>query len=1191
VIRYGILGPIQLSDGERLLHVGGPRQVALLVYLLLHANRAVSSDQLIDALWADGSTGSAVKRLRVAIVRLRRSLEHATHDESALRTVGGGYLLEVPPNELDAELFRARVRDGQRALDENQPAAAARLLSEALELWRGPVLADVAYRSFAQAEIGRLEELRLSALASRIRAELQLGEGVALIGELRSLVAEHPTDEGLVGLLMLTLYRCGRQADALDVYQHARAYLATELGLQPGPTLTALQEEILQHAPVLDFASTGEPTPATEPDGIPLPALVARLGDAPLVGRTTELRNLAAIWQEVVRDGTHRILFLAGEPGVGKTSLATHFASRAAAEGATVLYGRADPDALIPYQPFVEAFGHLAMNASHAVLRGSAADAAELSRVVPEFRRRLPDVSSSPEVGCSDERYRLFSAAAAMLVAAAGDAPLLLVLDDLHWADRSSLRLLCHIARYSAPAPLLVLGTYRDSDVDKTPALVDTLVDLRRENLDERIVLTGLDEQAVGELIADTTDSAPPDLPRVLHRETRGNPFFLVEMLRHLADSNVLTCDGAGRLPADLLAQVGVPEGVRQVVARRLIRLSEPANEALTVGSILGPEFDLAVLAAVLEHPESELDTALDEGLDSGLLTEVDGAPGRFSFSHALIRETLYRRPSAMRRAVLHARAGSALELLSNGNGQHIADIARHFVAAGARGDPERALRYSIAAAEQATGRLAHDEAAAHYARALSGTAPIGDAERCELLLALGNACWCTGDMERARAACLQAAELAEALGDPSLLGRAALSFAGPIRYEPAATRAQPIARLLETALSMLGDAQSPLRAQVMARLAAVLVSTAQEDRKRALARDATTLVRRLGDRAALADVLATSLFATRGPDNLDERLATNHELAQLAAELEDRRLEAFTHAGFLDDLLELGDVDTLERELQALERVAQVLGERFRLWLATLARARGALLDGRLQDCEALAEQALQLGLEGQDESAAQAYGAQMVHLRREQGRLDELTAMVEAQVELYPDVPAWRCGLAYVYAEVGRELDARRELEVLGNASFSGIPRDAYWLTGMALLSEVVGVLGGHDSAERMYDLLTPFADRHVVTTPHCLGSVSHPLGVLATACERFDAAAEHFEQALRMNAQIRSPLWVAHTQYAYGRMLIERDRPCDRAHTERLLGGASATAQRLSLTAVGRRLSELRRTTVKQRARPRV
>ncbi len=978
-VRYAILGPVEVRDGGGPIHAGGPRQLALLAFLLLNANETVSSDRIIDALWGDDNAAGADKRLQMAVARLRKALDT---DEPVLRTTTHGYTLAVAPGELDTEIFEAAIADGRKALAAGDAERASTLLEQALELWRGSPLADVGYMEFAQTEIRRLEELRLNAIEARADAELKLGGHAALVGTLEALAAEHPTRERTAAQLMIALYRCGRQAEALDVFLRTRAHLADELGLAPGPALQALQAEILEQSPTLDAPS--EPV-AREP--APLPALVARLGAKPLIGRDAVLDRLRTTWDEVVAGGAHRIVLLAGEPGVGKTSLATRLACDAGEQGATVLYGRADAEALVPYQPFVEALRHLVLHVELATLEASSADLVELSRLVPELCRRLPDLPSPIESTGGDERFRLFSAAAALLVDAAARAPVLIVLDDLHWADASSLRLLSHLARYSDPARMLILGTYRDTDLPHAPHLADMLVDLNREHLDERILLAGLDERAVGELIAGATVAAPADLTPLLLQETRGNPFFLVEMLRHLADSDAFDPPEVERRgAAPLLARIGVPDGVRQLVERRLARLRGRTSDALMLASVLGRQFELGALAAVTERAADELSDALDEALEAGLLSEVSGPPGTFEFSHALVHETLYRRPSSVRRELLHGRAGAALvELYAGRDDAHAAELARHFLAAGARGDTERALHYSVIAAQQALARLAYEEAAGLFSHALDRAGgnggsrdPAKQRRRYDLLLSLGKAHWCAGDLDSARDAYLQAADAAEALSDPDCLGHAALGYAGPLRFEPAARREQPLVELLERAITAQGDALNPMRARLMARLAAVLLSGGEEERKRELARDAIAIARASEDRAALAEVLSTCLFATRAPDNLRWRIETGRELERLADELGDAGLQAVTHGALLDDTLEAGDIDASNREMEAFEELAEQLGERYRRWLVMLAKSRTALIEGRLDDSETLALQGSTLGLGGEDESAFHALGTQ---------------------------------------------------------------------------------------------------------------------------------------------------------------------------------------------------------------------
>jgi predicted ATPase/DNA-binding SARP family transcriptional activator len=314
VTSFRVLGPVEAWHEERRVPVGGPRQVALLAFLLVNANRAVSADALIDAVWGAGRAGAA-KRLQMGVLRLRRALEALEMDDgSRLRTVGGGYLLSIAAGELDAELFGKRTVAGRRALEYGDPASARGLVSEALALWRGPALADVAFEDFAQAEIRRLEEVRLVALETRVEADLQLGRHVEVVGELEGLLAEQPTRERFAGQLMTALYRSGRQNEALEVYQRARTRLAEELGLEPGPTLKALQAQILDQAPALQLGVADRPSASTRHRSrrrVPLPA-------TPTIGRDQELRDVTVLFNE----SGARVVTLTGPGGVGKTRLA-----------------------------------------------------------------------------------------------------------------------------------------------------------------------------------------------------------------------------------------------------------------------------------------------------------------------------------------------------------------------------------------------------------------------------------------------------------------------------------------------------------------------------------------------------------------------------------------------------------------------------------------------------------------------------------------------------------------------------------------------------------------------------------------------------------------------------------------------------------------------------------------------------
>jgi tetratricopeptide (TPR) repeat protein len=338
-------------------------------------------------------------------------------------------------------------------------------------------------------------------------------------------------------------------------------------------------------------------------------------------------------------------------------------------------------------------------------------------------------------------------------------------------------------------------------------------------------------------------------------------------------------------------------------------------------------------------------------------------------------------------------------------------------------------------------------------------------------------------------------------------------------------------------------------------------------------------MARRVGDKPALGEVLLNTHFAKWTPDNLDERRAAVSELAGLAAEVGDPLLEAAASRWRGEDLLELGDIDAAERELATLERVADALHQRapgylggYPGYLAVVARAGYAHLQGRLEDFEALAHEALALGLESHAEMAMQAFGAQMLALRYQQGRLGELVEAVRGFSEQHSEHPGWGCGLAWAYAQLDRCSDARRELDALARHDFADLPRDYTWLICIADLSDAVALLGDARRAEPLYQLLLPFADRCIlVDGPICVGSASRPLGLLAATMGRFNAAARHFERALEMNAKIRSWLWVAHTQHDYAHTLLRRDQAGDRDKALTLLDAALVTADRLGLNAL--------------------
>ncbi|MEA2132000.1 MAG: hypothetical protein QOJ85_4891 [Solirubrobacteraceae bacterium] len=1177
-MRFLILGPLEVRGEHGAVALGGTKLRGLLAVLLLHANKPVSAERLALSLWGQDASNAVTKSVHVAVSRLRKALG----DRVLIATTPAGYCLQMQPDELDATRFERLVADGSRALAGGRPEHAGALLREALSLWRGPALADLAFEPFAHAEITRLEEQRLAALEARIDADLAAGRHAELVSELRRLVAVNPTRERLMAQLMLALYRCGRQTDALEAYQRTRRALIADIGIEPGPQLRELQEAILRQdsalarreaapnlPPTLDTASVpsligGE----DEPIVLALPRPLHIPAGLPFVGREAELERLCACWTEPGGGGRSAVV-IGGEPGIGKTRLASELAHQVHEEGALVLYGRCDEGLAVPYQPFLQALGAYVRAAGLDRLR------AQLGHLAPELGRMWPELAGlgDPFHGDAEsERFALFEAIAALIEAATQERRVLLVLDDLHWAASPTLLLLRHLVRSERQLDVLLLGTHRHTELDGNQPLAQLLADLQRDASVERLSIGGLPEPAIAGLLEATGEYAPDkrrELAHMLAAQTTGNPFFIRELLTHVTESATIS-SGHQRCDLDVTAvQLNAPEGLRHVIGQRVARLSAPTRRMMRVAAVAGHAFSFVLIERVLGEPVGVVD-ALEEAIAAGLLAEA--GHGECSFAHALVRQTIYEQLSSARRMRLHRQLGDALEALGNPEA-HVEELARHYMQAAADGQSVKAADYALAAGRNATSRLGHEEAAAHYEQGLDALTLSGEPHeqmRCELLLALGEARWNTGKLDNARQAYEQAAELAERSGDTTALARAAVDFCGPHRGELDTAITRPVASLLQRALAALDEKDSSLRARLMGRLGAMRAHTADERGTPALTRQALQMARRVGDKATLADVLASTLWAIRGPDSVHESLVLAGELGRLADEIGDDTTRALTHLRLLDLRLQLGDIDAVERELKALQQLAQRRREPYFAWLLAQLRVGRAFLQGRLQDCEALAHDAMTRHFEGHDETAGRIFGTQMFYIRHEQGQLEELLQASKNLTEQYPQIPAARCALAINYVELGQTAQAHHELEELARDDFCHLPRDDSWLSNLSALSAVASTLGDTRRVQLLYTLLLPYADRCMNKgLLLSLGCVSRPLGTLATTLSRYEDAAEHFEQALKINTRINSPLWIGHTQFYYARMLLLRNDPGDNDKAIHLLTQAIATADALGLT----------------------
>jgi DNA-binding SARP family transcriptional activator len=1100
-MEFRILGPLEVLDGDRPLALGGPKQRALLAVLLLHANDVVAVERLVDELWGESPPATVAKSVQVYVSRLRREL-----GEDRLRTRAPGYTLRVEPGELDAARFEALAAEAAAA----RPERAGELLRAALGLWRGPALADLAYEPFAQAAVARLEEQRLGVLEQRIDADLEAGRAAELVGELEALIREHPLREGLRGRLMLALYRSSRQADALAAFADARRTLDEELGLEPGPELRALQAAILRQDP-----------------GLARQDRAAGRARTTFVGRRRELDVLERGLEDALA-GSGRLVLVAGEPGIGKSRLIEELADRAEARGAGVVVGRCWEAGGAPaYWPWVQACRACLRDRDPAALGAElGASASDLAQLLPELREAGPGVPEAPAGNPESSRFRLFAAATAFLRAAGAAAPLVVVLDDLHAADEPSLLLLRFLARELAGSRLLVVCAFRDVDPTPSDPLTLAVAELVREPATTQIELGPLPEAAVAEYIARATEApAPSSAIAAISAATEGHPLFLVEVVRLLAAEGGIA--GQGQRPQ-------IPSGIRAVIDRRLSRLSAPCRELLIGAAVLGREFPLDALAELSGQAPDRVADSLEEAMEERIVAEVPGSPGRLRFSHALIRDAVYDGQTAAARLRLHRRAGAALEAVHAADlDPHLAELARHFLAAAPSGTAAEAVGYARRAGDRAVSLLAYEEAARLYSMAL----PLVDdpMARCELLLALGDARARAGDTPGSKQDLLQAAELAMRAGLAEHLSRAALGYGGRIIWEVSRDD-EHLVPLLEAALAALGPGSEALRVRLLARLAGGPLRDASHppERRAALSEEALAVARTLDDPETLAYAIHGYILGHHSPAHTPKQLELATELVAVAQRAGDAERVVEGREERLVALVELGDVAGARAELEAMERGAAELRQPAHAWLTGVYRALLTLLAGDLAAAEELITATRELGRRAQSWNAEVSYRLQLYVLRCAQEREAELADLIRRSVAEYPTYPIFRCALVHVDARSGRAPEAGGALDALAPDAFAAVPFDEEWLVSMGFLAEAACALGASDHAAVIHGLLLPYADRIAICYPEvATGAVARHLGLLAAATGRLELADEHLSGAIAVHERAGARGWVERTR----------------------------------------------------------
>jgi class 3 adenylate cyclase/tetratricopeptide (TPR) repeat protein len=848
-------------------------------------------------------------------------------------------------------------------------------------------------------------------------------------------------------------------------------------------------------------------------------------------GRDDELTVLRDLWEQSSAGGRRAVL-ISGEPGVGKTRLAAEAARLAREQGALVLYGQSDDELGSPYQPLADALDWYLEQAPEVVTGRYPGD---LTRLSARVRDRVPHAPDPLVADPETEQRRLFDAVVSWLSDLAAEQPVVLVLDDLHWATRPSLLMLRHLLRHTDDARLLVIGTYRDTDLDRRHPLGAMLADFRRMAGVQRVLLSGLDEAGVLELLVHVSEQEADDRTRLLARalvvETEGNPFFVTEVLRHLAETGALT---EGGWTSDRSGdELGIPEGVREVVGQRLDRLSESANDLLTTAAMVGREFTVALLTEVSGRDPDDVLTALDEASGARIVEEI--GLDRFRFSHALVRMTLREEVGASRRLRLHRRIAEALERIDAGN--HAA-LAHHWLEAATAGDPGRAIDHAIEAATSAGSVGAYDDAMHLYGRALelADDSHFDEARR-ELLLALAEAQILAGTPE-AKTTLVKAIETARGAGDTSRMIRGAARLGGAF---PFSLDARMLALIMD-AIGRSSEVMPRERARLLVAGASQVLHLPWEERA-ALAEDALAIARRADDPELLVDVGSVYIQVMTVPEHLEQRLELAHEMEALEPRLENAlsRLNALP----VQPAWEAGLLDEVDRSDARSEAIREQVPFSHGRAVTLQHRAKRALFRGDLETADRCAEEAYGLGPELPEWYIV--YVAQLELIRCEQGRAHELTDMIEAIAAMVAGTGlesvtrSFRARFRFESGDVGAAAELL-SAEAAGN--FEAGRRDGYWYPYHAHWAEIAAEIGDRSVADVLRAALVPYADRIANFVPVAFGTVSRLLGRLETVLGRYDDAQSHLAHAAARHEEFGAKLHLARTWADQAEVLMHRD-----------------------------------------------
>jgi len=921
----------------------------------------------------------------------------------------------------------------------------------------------------------------------------------------------------------------------------------------------ASHADVLVAVGALDLKGLPEAVPACElrwaevalASPIPFPNRLAAARDRPFVSRDAEL---AAVGR-AVESGGRALVAVSGEPGIGKTRLVAEFARRMGDAGATVLFGGCDEGVEVPYQPFIEAvrqaFDALGREGL-AEMVGPAFD--ELAVLVPELGGNQAD----GETG----RLALFEAVDAMFRALARDRLVLVILDDLHWADRSTLLLVRHLVRSERPAPIAVVATYRDTDLSRTHPLAEVLADLRRDRLVTRVSLDGLSRDGVDALIsAQVGGGTSGPLVDAVHAETSGNPFFVEEVIDHLVEIGSLHEGADGGWVSDApIGEIGIPEGVREVVGRRLSRLSSEANDALLVGAVIGREFELGLVQAIGAGDPGSLLDSLDEALQAGLVVEV--SPGLVAFRHALIRQTLEGELSSTRRVQLHWRVGVALAEA----GAPATVVAAHLYEGVLAGHAGTAAASLIAAGVEQEEVAANEDAVVSYSRAIELLDLPGADDsglRADALVGRGVAQWALAPFGAdGRHDLLAAADVARRAGLDDRLALAASNYAGPLRV---GTYDDEVAGLCYEALDRLAGTDSLLKVQLISRLVSQLGGWDRLDDAEALSREAMAVADRLEDRETSCLALRTGAIVLQGKGRPAEVEALIRRALAIASPATGVPLHWVQVLYLTRELallaLEQGDREQFDELRREYEQGVRTKHNMFWDWSLHGLEAGIGLAEGRFSEAKASAAAIIGEG------ALMLARQHLLSAIRIAEGRLDEVVPPLRRFVEAVPSMTAWQAVLAAVLTRTGSSDGVEAHVAALSADGFAQLPGNAFRPLAIHSLCEAVASLRDAERASDLLVIAEPYSGLLVTTGVAYTveGAADRAIGQLLLTTGRVDESVDHLERALELEERCGFGALAARTRYWLARALLANG---DAGQSAAAAASSQAAAERFGM-----------------------